>query len=524
MALTQQYQRNPHDKVLDVAVLLDNKTALEALPVLYLAQKHLRSRYLRGPLEGWDVALEWRDTGCSAETATYEAVEMNMLGQADVFMGPSCSYSLAPVCRFAANRWRTPVLSPGGKAEAFNETPKYPSLIRLNGHYTELADMVVQMCQRWNWNLIGLLFEDAEHGMSECHHFMSELNLVLRALNVTIVHAHFKTLSEISDAVEKMGNLSRVVAVCASTASSRRLLLRSAAEQGLSGGGEHLFLNVDLDAGPAAFYRPWGEDPSSTPAQFAPVLTLASRPQTSPRYQAWEREVFQIARDSSHKELSEKLSAIRKALGETDTAMLHKSKLLVSPYIASFYDGLMFYVEALNRTLARNSLKEPDHGDIKHQTLQEIRSGTFFSELKNESITIRNGTISDEYYILNLNISSHKYKEVATYRAGVLRLTEPEVGILWPGRDGTQTDRVPRDIPECGFQNELCEGPTYLVWLVAVLLLLLVLLVLLTMLTCTAIRQQVLIRLTLKKILGSTVTDKEKIPVQHVTLQDMPIL
>ena len=57
----------------------------------------------------------------------------------DVFLGPVCEYALALISRFA-ERWGTPVLSPAGKPEAFNEHTHryYEMLIRLNGYYTEV--------------------------------------------------------------------------------------------------------------------------------------------------------------------------------------------------------------------------------------------------------------------------------------------------------------------------------------------------------------------------------------------------
>ena len=73
---------NQEAQVISIAVLLEKETLLRALPVIYLAQHDLRSHGLRGPLQGWDVKIVWRDSECSSVTAPLEAVLLHNQGKA----------------------------------------------------------------------------------------------------------------------------------------------------------------------------------------------------------------------------------------------------------------------------------------------------------------------------------------------------------------------------------------------------------------------------------------------------------
>ena len=69
-----------------------------------------------------------------------------------------------------------------------------------------------------------------------------------------------------------------------------------------------------------------------------------------------------MTKDSRHSELHELLK---------QTNRTYPSGLVMSSYTASFYEGVMIYAEALNRTLHENN---------GSKIIDKILNGTFFSE------------------------------------------------------------------------------------------------------------------------------------------------
>lgn len=75
--------------------------------------------------------------------------------------------------------------------------------------------------------------------------------------------------------------------------------------------------------------------------------------------------------DPDQKELNETLAKISNDSNSGDN---------ITTYIASFYEGVMFYAEAFNRTLAKTSNGSNELSRGK-RILKEMTSGTFYSEL-----------------------------------------------------------------------------------------------------------------------------------------------
>ena len=70
-----QYGRKDN-KVINLAVVMKSDTAVTALPVIYLAKQDLIKDGLKGPLEGWDVSIQYRNSECDSITAPFEAMDL----------------------------------------------------------------------------------------------------------------------------------------------------------------------------------------------------------------------------------------------------------------------------------------------------------------------------------------------------------------------------------------------------------------------------------------------------------------
>lgn len=156
-----------HEKILKLGVLLpaDQNQVLslaKVLPIIEMAIPAITSP--EGPLPGWKVLVDYRDTSCSSVEGPLAAFEFYVNGSAgeqiyilyskfirfyfiveyyyffgiaDAFIGPGCEYVIAPVARYAS-LWRIPVITAGAQAEAFGyKQPSYMTLTRMMGSYTQ---------------------------------------------------------------------------------------------------------------------------------------------------------------------------------------------------------------------------------------------------------------------------------------------------------------------------------------------------------------------------------------------------
>lgn len=96
------------------------QTLSTTLPVIELAIEAVKELKL---LEGIELVTHARDTETSSTIGPMAAFDLHNHHQADVFLGPIDDYVLAPVARFATV-WRTPVLTTGGLAGAFDNKVK----------------------------------------------------------------------------------------------------------------------------------------------------------------------------------------------------------------------------------------------------------------------------------------------------------------------------------------------------------------------------------------------------------------
>lgn len=92
---------------------------------------------------------------CNSIAAPIEAFNMMELERVNVFFGPVCDYSLAPVARYTPT-WDVPVISPGGMAKDFglNKREKdgeFRLLTRVGITFDGLAKLVYRIVHNYNW-------------------------------------------------------------------------------------------------------------------------------------------------------------------------------------------------------------------------------------------------------------------------------------------------------------------------------------------------------------------------------------
>lgn len=182
-------------KPVRIAVLAPDDDSLpfslhKVLPSVLYAVRTLRRQGER-PME-----VLYRDTQCSSTYGPLAAFSLYNAGLADIFLGPLCPYVLAPVARYSSV-WDLPILTSGGQNDNFDhKEPHYRILTRMNGYYSQIATIILQVLKKFNWKVVALLFhnyEDRTKGNSNCYF---TLGAVFTALGKQSFHRGFDESSQ----------------------------------------------------------------------------------------------------------------------------------------------------------------------------------------------------------------------------------------------------------------------------------------------------------------------------------------
>lgn len=121
---------------------------------------------------GRPMEVLYRDTECSSTYGPLAAFSLYNSGLADALLGPMCPYVLAPVARYSAV-WELPVLTAAGQNDNFDfKDPHYRLLTRMNGSYSHLGKIFLEVLKKFNWSVAALIFhnfDDRSLGNSNCY-------------------------------------------------------------------------------------------------------------------------------------------------------------------------------------------------------------------------------------------------------------------------------------------------------------------------------------------------------------------
>lgn len=144
--------------------------------------EHLTSKY--------QFRIYYRDTNCSSSVGPLAAFDFFIEGSVDVFFGPLCDYVLAPVTRYAST-WNIPILTTAGQNDNFDIKGVYYRLLtRMNGSYSQMGSLLVQILKKFQWTVIGMLFHNNKSktmGHSSCYF---KLGAIFSKLNSSSNHYH----------------------------------------------------------------------------------------------------------------------------------------------------------------------------------------------------------------------------------------------------------------------------------------------------------------------------------------------
>ncbi|GBM85310.1 hypothetical protein AVEN_95932-1 [Araneus ventricosus] len=150
----------------------------------------------------------YRDTQCSSTHGPIHALELYYSGLVDVFLGPVCSYVLAPVARYSCV-WDTPLLTAAGRSDFFDEKKfPYSMITRMNGSFSQVAQFFLKLLKKFGWKVVALLYhnvQDTALGHSDCHFALAAL---YASLGKKSFYMDFDETHPTADYVEMMKKMS----------------------------------------------------------------------------------------------------------------------------------------------------------------------------------------------------------------------------------------------------------------------------------------------------------------------------
>ncbi|XP_050679275.1 atrial natriuretic peptide receptor 1 isoform X1 [Leptidea sinapis] len=415
----------------------------KVLPIIEMAVPAMTKN--DGPLPGWKILVDYRDTRCSSVEGPLAAFEFYVNGSADAFIGPGCEYVIAPVARYAG-LWRIPVITAGAQAEAFVfKHPSYMTLTRMMGSYTQAGVAIRKIFEEFNWRKFGMLYHNhipsTGKGNSPCFLTLSAIFTVLQKKDTSIPTVAFDetntTSSKIKELLQNLSLRTRIVVLCANPMTVREIML-AADELNMVSSGEYVFFNIELfsNLASASSKEPWKVDTDSDERNeqarraYSAVLTV-----TSPAPEKKE-----------YLEFSDKV----KELAATKYNYTFGKGEVVSTFVAAFYDAVLLYALALNDTLSQS---DDPRGQLDGAAVIRNMWNRTFQGITGEVIINENGDRVASYSLLDMNPDTSKFEVVATYIAANSSLQFVEGRpIHWAGGRTIP----PPDTPECGFDGTRC--------------------------------------------------------------------
>ncbi|XP_078078227.1 atrial natriuretic peptide receptor 2 [Mustelus asterias] len=382
---------------------------------------------------------------CADSLAPLHAVDLKLEDDPDVFVGPGCIYTSAPVARFASH-WNLPLVTAGASAFGFATTGDYSTVIRTGPAYNKLGHFAAHIHETFNWTSRAVMVYLDIKTDDRPFFFLSEgIYTILQEefANLTIVGKGFEnneldqaTLIEI---ILFIKDNARIAYLCFPFENFRQIMFY-AQKEGMTR-GDYVFFYLDVFAeslkmnSPTESYRPWKMNHSNEPIlkeAFKSVMIITNRQPEEPEYFEFQEELRTRAKNLSSADLA---------------------NTLVNFIAGCFYDGIMLYAIALNETLAAGGSKKDGLLICKKMKDRQFQGVTGLVSID------KNGDRDIDFSLWDMvNTETGKYEVVAHY-LGVKKQIYwiPNVEIHWP------SGSIPADNPPCVFENDIaiCKQATF---------------------------------------------------------------
>ena len=407
-------------------------------PALDLAILEVNQRYEQ--LKFSIVVRNDSDT-CSATLAAAIVAEAYHSKPVHAVFGPACESALDQVARMSGY-WNIPVFTAGGMSIDFANKDVYPTLTRLSFSLDRVAHFVIQILREHDWHHVAALVYEADPLM---HLSLKSLKAVIE--REKLVDDYFFELSEfmIRTTAGKNASLSmrenlkeasqnaRIFLLLVPNKLIREILLLSM-DLGMDH-EEYSYIGVELikkgtEENDIGWYRMGSRRNNDAKQLYQSLMIVAARIPVSDEFETFAAKVAKQANLLSH------ISQKRKY-----------TKADINPIVAGFYDAVILYATAVNKTISEKN-------DPRNATdvLRHIWGNTFTElGLTGDIVINENGDREADYSLNDFDHETGLMVPIGIY-FGSLRTFKKLHGmeIQWPGSKNVP----PSDVPHCGFTGE----------------------------------------------------------------------
>uniref|UniRef100_A0A8C5QID1 Guanylate cyclase n=1 Tax=Leptobrachium leishanense TaxID=445787 RepID=A0A8C5QID1_9ANUR len=382
----------------------------------------LHVRYILGNSEN-------KQGNCSDLAAPLVAVDLQFIYHPEVFLGPGCVYATAPVVRFTGH-WKVPLITAGAAPYGFGiKDEEHKFITRTGPIHIKLGQFVVQLHQLFNWTSRAMVVYTDEDDRP-CFFTVEGLYMELPKLNnLTVMDLRFidREPTNYTSILQEMTQKGRIIYICCNPDTFLQLMLQ-AYSFGLCS-GEYAFIYIDVYGASLQGSRfpdprrPWhrgdAHDAMAKEA-FKAVMIITYREPENPEYRSFLAGLKHYA-------------ALHFNYTTEDT--------LMNVIAAAFYDSVMLYAHAVNETRAKGYDMRNASAVTSHMWNRTFYGVSGFMKID------ANGDRENDYSLWDMSEPSGAFQIVLNYNGTARRIT-PVREIHWP------KNRIPRDVPLCGFDNK----------------------------------------------------------------------
>ncbi|XP_051888980.1 atrial natriuretic peptide receptor 3 isoform X1 [Pristis pectinata] len=371
----------------------------------------------------FNFSVRYLDSECGNK-ALFQLVDISLLQKPDVIVGPVCDYAAAPVARLASH-WNIPMVSAGPLASGFaHKVPEYSHLTRVSPSYSKMGEMFLAMFQRYRWKRVSLVYaEDFEE--RTCFFTVEGVHVAFVGADY---HMHsisiFDEDDQFDDIVQDIRNHARIVIMCASSHTIRKIML-AAHRQGMTN-GDYVFFNIELFNSSLYGNGSWKQgDKFDLEAKQA--------------YQSLQTvTLLRTAKPEFHK-----FAADMKNRSRHQYDLTYEDDN-VNMFVEGFHDAIVLYANALQEVLKRGYSKT--NGS---QIVQKMWNTTFEGIAGQVSIDA-NGDRYGDFSVIAMTDPATGTQEVIADYYGLNGTFELRPNVRLPWANGMP----PPDEPSCGFTKD----------------------------------------------------------------------
>ncbi|XP_075314341.1 guanylate cyclase 2G [Odontesthes bonariensis] len=397
-------------------------------------------------LGNYSLDFVFKDTDCNPKESLGGFIHQVWRENVTALFGPACPEE-AEVTGLIASTWHIPMFGFVGQSSKMDNSDIYDSYIKITPPLKRSSEVLVKTLEFFGWSHVAMIGGGLETNTWD------KVDALWKTVEEPL-KAKFKLTAEVKfDAsdplllhqnVKYISTVARVIVVLSNKEDSMALLLE-AQRQGLMNGDYVFFLVQHFEDNLWKYGPNSGIDPDAIRA-FDMTFIISQKSYEGNEYNDFFKQVFQRLK------------------GHPFQSNL-TSESEVSPYSAYLHDAVLLYAMGLKEVLKEG--RDPNDGRQLLKTLKNKNNIRFYGASGLVHFD-EDGERNLDYSIYDLQHVGDDMKFVPILhfesQTKTVRPTSEFASVVWP------KGRPPTDVPECGFNNELCEWLTNDIALLAVLL------------------------------------------------------